>query len=250
MDETLYSMDLPEKIDKSIKILEQASNRYNNISIGFTSGKDSLVTLNLASKILDDFKVIFVDTGYHFEEVYSFIDEVFEDMDAQLITAINKDVLRNMDEDRKVKKEHLNERNQREVEKIGLDEFTVGKDRGPCCHLLKTVAFKNSLREEEIDAHINGIRWDEQESRKNEDYFSERNNHMRVHPILHWSEEDVWNYIYRNSLDYNSLYDKGYRSIGCKPCTNRVSADSESERAGRAQDKEKVMERLRDLGYM
>lgn len=250
MDKELYNLDLDEKVEKSKETLEEAKERFDNISVGFTGGKDSLTTLELVKDVIDDFKVIFVDTGQHFDEVYDFLDEVMEKTDAELVNAINTNTLENVGENGVVKKEELNEKNQTELEKIDWEEFTIADDREPCCHLLKTVAFQETLKDLDIDGHVNGIRWDEQESRRNENYFSERETHIRVHPILHWSEDDVWSYIQRNGLKYNPMYDRGYRSLGCEPCTQKVSADAETERAGRAQDKEKVMERLRRLGYM
>lgn len=250
MNEELYNLDLKGKVDKSKEVLKEATKRFDNITVGFTGGKDSLTTLELVKDVIDDFKVIFVDTGQHFDEVYNFIDDVMENTNAELVKAINTDVLENVQEDGSVRKEDLNKLNQKELEKIDWNEFEIADDREPCCHLLKTVAFQQTLVDLDVDGHVNGIRWDEQESRRDEDYFSERENHTRVHPILHWSEDDVWSYIQRNGIRYNPMYDRGYRSLGCEPCTDKVSAEAESERAGRAQDKEKVMERLRRLGYM
>lgn len=97
--------------------------------------------------------------------------------------------------------------------------------------------------------------------------------HLRIHPILSWTELDVWEYIKRENLPVNPLYfagarEKGkrYRSLGCECCTNPVESRAGnidemiaeikttkvSERAGRAQDKEgaDAMQRLRALGYM
>ncbi len=249
MDKELYNLDLEDKVKKSKETLKKANKRFNNITVGFTGGKDSLTTLELVKDVIDDFRVIFVDTGQHFKEVYDFVEEVMEENDAELINAINEDVLKNV-KDGEVYKDDLNEVNKNALNQIDWEEFNIADDREPCCHLLKTVAFQETLSELDVDGHINGIRWDEQESRRNEDYFSERETHIRVHPILHWSEDDVWSYIQRNGLKYNPMYDRGYRSLGCEPCTQKVSSDADTERAGRAQDKEKVMERLRRLGYM
>jgi sulfate adenylyltransferase subunit 2 len=93
---------------------------------------------------------------------------------------------------------------------------------------------------------------------------------MRVHPILHWTELDVWQYVKQEKLPVNPLYftneGKRYRSLGCMPCTvpvqstasnideivHEIETTKTSERAGRAQDKEKayMMQKLRSLGYM
>jgi len=250
MDNDLYKLNLDDKIDKSLKILEQGEKEFSKISLGFTGGKDSLVTLDLAAQVFQDLVLVFVDTGQHFEDVYDFVEWVSNERNFDVFYAKNDNLLENATGTNQVNKKNLSEKNKEELDKAGFGDFFIGKDRGPCCHLLKTVPFKSAIKKLNVDAHINGIRWDEQESRSNEDYFSEREGHTRLHPILHWSEEDVWSYIEKKKLNYNPLYDKGYRSIGCKPCTNIVKKDTNNERSGRAQDKEKVMSRLRDLGYM
>ncbi|MBD3247558.1 phosphoadenosine phosphosulfate reductase family protein, partial [Candidatus Pacearchaeota archaeon] len=106
--------------------------------------------------------------------------------------------------------------------------------------------------------------WEQYKSQK------ESEQHLRVHPLLHWTEIDVWNYIKRENLPVNPLYfskdGKRYRSLGCMPCTEPVESTAKdideiikevkeskvAERSGRAQDKEEAdaMQKLRALGYM
>ncbi len=90
------------------------------------------------------------------------------------------------------------------------------------------------------------IRRDEHESRSKEECISERKNHMRVHPILDFTEEYLWEYTKKNNVPYCSLYDQGYRSLGEKPFTK---PGGDTERAGRDKEKELIMKRLRQLGY-
>jgi phosphoadenosine phosphosulfate reductase len=116
------------------------------------------------------------------------------------------------------------------------------------------------LEKRKIKALITGIRWDEQEARANETYFSPRKKppHNRVHPILHFREGDVWEAIHRFKIPYVKLYKEGYRSLGAKGTTIKPAEvpaweqdlEKTTERVGRRQDKEKIMERLRKLGYM
>jgi len=169
------------------------------------------------------------------------------------------------------------------------------KGRLDCCTLLKTEALKNLLHKENYDALILAIRRDEHGIRAKERYYSPRDeefkwnyadqpaelwdlyvkpsedfSHMRVHPILHWTELNVWEYVQQENLPVNPLYfakdGKRYRSLGCMPCTVPIPSGSDTiekivqelaisktpERAGRAQDKEKayMMQKLRSLGYM
>ena len=102
--------------------------------------------------------------------------------------------------------------------------------------------------------------WNKQEGQKGEDFFSERENprHVRVHPILHFTERDVRNTIMQYEIPCCSLYVQDYCSLGAKSTTFKVAdipareqdLEKTPERAARAQDKEAIMERLRALGYM
>ncbi|MFQ5951092.1 MAG: phosphoadenosine phosphosulfate reductase family protein, partial [Candidatus Geothermarchaeales archaeon] len=106
---------------------------------------------------------------------------------------------------------------------------------------------------------ISGIRWDENPSRAAEVFLSPREDppHVRVHPILPWTERDVWTYTLEHDLPIHPLYDRGYRSFDgvqdSEPIEDRPAweqnLEGSVERAGRAQDKEEMMRRLRDLGY-
>ena len=106
--------------------------------------------------------------------------------------------------------------------------------------------------------------WDQYKSKAKEE------EHLRVHPLLGWTELDIWRYIKREEIPVVSLYfakdGKRFRSIGCEPCVNPVDSNADtldkiiqelketdvSERSGRAQDKESdyMMQKLRALGYM
>jgi len=106
--------------------------------------------------------------------------------------------------------------------------------------------------------------WDQYKTKQ------EGEEHIRVHPLLHWTELDIWNYIKREGIPVVELYfakgGRRYRSIGCEPCCSPIPSDADtidkiveelkttkiSERSGRAQDKERayMMQKLRALGYM
>jgi phosphoadenosine phosphosulfate reductase len=131
-----------------------------------------------------------------------------------------------------------------------LETIRIAADKEECCLQLKAEVIARSLAKYGWEALITGMRWDEQQDREKEQYFSPRPSppHVRVHPILHFTEFNIWQYIRENRVPYCSLYTRGYRSLGCEPCT-RVGAPGRDERAGRDQNKEAVMKRLRDLGY-
>ncbi len=248
-------------------VLEQALGEDRKPVVVWTGGKDSNLVLNLALKVsrvndLGQPPVLFVDHGQHFRETWSFIKEVVRQIGLRLVVAKNDDLMSAAGRDAKtVTLDALNVENQREALKAGLEDqeiplslqTTVGN------HLLKTVALNRALREHDFDSVITGIRWDENPARSTEVFFSRREDppHTRVHPILPWNEREVWEYTLKHEIPIHPLYTRGYRSFdgvrdskpaGTVPAWEQDLEASE-ERAGRAQDKEKIMERLRALGY-
>lgn len=219
--------DLLEREQRSVEIIREAYGRFGEAcGVAFTGGKDSTVLLHLIRRVFQGkvpFKVINIDTGVKFEEVYRFRDRMREGWELDLHVFRNEEA---------------------------LGWLKVAQNPEECCYHLKTVPMKRAIEELGLKALFTGVRWDENPARADEEYFSQRPNppHVRVHPLLHFNEQDIWEYIRRYKVPYCSLYDQGYRSLGCAPCT-RPAVKGGHERAGRAQDKERIMQRLRELGY-
>ncbi|MEW6772131.1 MAG: phosphoadenosine phosphosulfate reductase family protein [Bacillota bacterium] len=226
-DRVLLFKGLTEKEDRSIAVIRRAFALFGeDVGIAFTGGKDSTVLLHLVRRAFDGrvpFKVIHIDTTVKFPEVYAFRDRLKTEWNLDLRVFRNEEALK---------------------------WIQIAQNREECCHQLKTEPLKDAIRTLGLKALLTGVRWDEQAARAQEEYFSERQDppHTRVHPLLHFTEQDVWEYIRKYDIPYCSLYDKGYRSLGCQPCT-KPAVTGGAERAGRAQDKEQVMQRLRQLGY-
>ncbi len=120
------------------------------------------------------------------------------------------------------------------------------------------------LEDNAVKAVFQGLRWDEQKARAKDPYFEDVEAaelipaHTRYRPILHFSERDIWDTTLYFDIPYCPLYEEGYRSLGAKTTSLKASGipaweqdlENTEERAGRRQDKEKTMERLRQLGYM
>ena len=257
---------------KSITIIREAKAQFKKIACLWSMGKDSTTALWLCKKAFFGkvpFPVIHIDTSYQFPEMYEFRERIAKEWNLDLIIAQNKEALRK--------------------------GMSPEKGKLACCTQLKTEALKEIIRKEGFDALILAIRRDEHGIRAKERYFSPRDeefrwrytdqpaemwdlyvkpsedfSHMRVHPMLHWTELDVWLYVKREKIPVNPLYfarnGMRYRSLGCVPCTVPVPSNASTideiieeitttkipERAGRAQDKEKayMMQKLRSLGYM
>ena len=266
------SEHLQELEKRSIALIREAKAQFKKLAVLWSTGKDSTASLWLCKKAFMGripFPVIHIDTGYKFPEIYEFRDKIAKEWNLDLVIAKNEEAM--------------------------AKDMSPEKGRFECCTLLKTEALKDLIRAEKFDGLILSIRRDEHGIRGKERYFSPRDeefkwdyanqpaemwdlyvkpaedySHMRIHPILHWTEYEVWQYVKQEGLPINPLYfakdGKRYRSLGCHPCTVPISSNAATideiveelrtsktaERAGRAQDKEKayMMQKLRALGYM
>lgn len=268
--ESLMVMPLEEKIGYSKKVIREAIERFGNerLAIAWTGGKDSTTSLWLYKGVCEELGInkprcIFIDEGDVFDEILELVNRIRKEWDVDVNMVKNTDV---SDKAKKIgdmiKVSELNERNKKEIARIGFEEkeFPFDPESYVGNHLMKTVALNMFLEENGIKALSTAIRWDEQAARKSEDYFSMRNNpdHTRVHPILHFRERDIWNTIHSYKIPFCSLYYQGYRSLGARCSTVKNSdipaweqdLENTTERGGRGQDKENIMAKLRDLGYM
>lgn len=257
---------------KSIYIVREGYSRFRRIALLWSIGKDSTALLWIARKAFLGrlpFPVIHIDTSYKFPEIYEFRDRCAKTWGLNLLISRNKEALAS----------------------------GMNKDRGvlACCGALKTDGLKLAIRDFGLEALYLAIRRDEHGVRAKERYFSRRDEHFnwnyrnqaaelwdlfgsrldtrehyRVHPMLHWTELDIWRYVERERIPMVSLYfaknGRRYRSIGCAPCCAPVASNADTipkivrelertrtaERSGRAQDKEDAftMQKLRSLGYM
>jgi phosphoadenosine phosphosulfate reductase len=106
------------------------------------------------------------------------------------------------------------------------------ENRKSCCGIRKVEPLNRALKGQKI--WITGIRADQSANREDMDWveWDEAHQLVKVHPIFHWTLEDVKKYVAVNNIPYNPLHDKGFPSIGCAPCTRAVR-EGEDFRAGR-----------------
>jgi len=257
----------------SVFILREANHAFKNPAMPWSMGKDSNVLLWLALKAFFGklpFPLLHIDTTYEFAEMLEFRDWASRQYGFKLIVKINTAA------------------RERGIGYETHDPVTV-------THELKTVALKQAIAEQGWDALITGIRRDEDPTRAKERYFSPRGSesewnyknqppqfwgqfvaghspgeHMRVQPLLDWTEVDIWRYIARERIPVPKLYfareGKRFRSLGCHPITHPISSNAAtiediiaelestrtSERAGRAQDHHEpyAMQKLRARGFL
>jgi phosphoadenosine phosphosulfate reductase len=219
--------NLDWKIKESKKVISAAVKKWwPDIGIAFTGRKDSSVVMHLIlTSVNKKVPAMFIDHGLHFDESYKHIKKLAKLWNLKVDYVANESLLKKL-------KNEENMKRKREI-----------------VRMLKIKTIEETIRKNKWKALISAIRWDEQPARAGEVYFSKRQNHFRVHPILHFTEKDIWDYIRKFKIPYNPLYDQGYRSIGEKLFTKPVGGKNASERAGREKGKEEIMGRLRSLGY-
>ena len=256
--------------NESIFIFRQAYRSIPNIALLWSLGKDSNVMVWLAFKAFlgkIPFPVFHVDTEKKFKEMYEFREKFTKEWRLNLIKG--------------------------KCPPIGeIDPSLPPAARSAA---RKTDGLKKIIKEKKFRGIIAGIRRDEQGTRAKERVFSPRDDfgkwniknqppefwnysnfnypetvHVRIHPLLNWTELDIWQYIKQEKIPVVNLYfskkGKRYRSLGDQDITFPINSNAKtvneiieelkvskvSERSGRAMDheEENVFERLRSKGYM
>ncbi len=267
--------ELNHKIDKSKEIFKQAFEQFTpqETRLIWSGGKDSTLTLWICQQFcqkegLDIPGAFTIDEGDAFEEIDEFLHRYSKEWKVELDWGRNEDVLKAAGNrlNAEITVADLSERNQAEIKRIGfeLERFPFEAESYVGNHLMKTVVFNTYLEEKGVKAVFQGLRWDEQPARKNDPYVEEVPAahlvpaHTRYRPILHFTERDIWDTTLHFTIPYCPLYKQGYRSLGAKTTSQKMSnipaweqdLENTVERAGRRQDKERTMDRLRKLGYM
>ncbi len=283
---------------QSVYILREAYREFKNLCMLWSIGKDSTVLLWLARKAFFGhvpIPLVHIDTHYKIPEMIAYRDRVALEWNLNMIYGENRAALDarqtfpDGNTDRIVCCRHLKSE--------ALKRTLSGEwPRYRMDHELKR--YVPDDKREPFTGVIVGVRADEEGSRSKERYFSPRDSanswdvgdqppefwnqfktdfapgtHVRIHPLLDWTELNIWEYIERENIPIVSLYfNQGggtrYRSLGCAPCTNPIESPSRTvreiieelesgllanvaERSGRAQDKEDGgLETLRRDGYM
>lgn len=293
-------MDHLDKLESiSVHILREAYSEYKDLCMLWSIGKDSTVLLWLARKAFFGhvpFPLVHIDTHYKIPEMITYRDNLAKKYRIDMIYGENIEALKEKMTfpDGNVSRLECCKRLKTEALKHTLSgswpRYRLNHNTGEYEIDKNTVSYTGV---------IVGARSDEEGSRSKERYFSARDKnsdwdigdqppefwnqyktdfapgtHVRIHPLLDWTELDVWEYIKRENIPTVSLYynqgeNKRYRSLGCYPCTAPIESEAKNvdeiieelrsgqlahiaERAGRAQDKEDGggLEELRKGGYM
>lgn len=293
-------MDHLDKLEaQSVYIFREAYKDFKQLCMLWSIGKDSTVLLWLARKAFFGhvpFPLVHIDTSYKVPEMITYRDKFALEWNLNLVVGQNEAAL-------KAKETFPDGKIDRiaccKALKANALKHTLSGEwpRKRMNH--ETRALEYDTNTDPYTGVIVGARADEEGSRSKERYFSPRDKqsdwdvgdqppefwnqfktdfapgtHVRIHPLLDWTELNIWEYIERENIPIISLYfDQGegkrYRSLGCYPCTTPVDSTATTvkdivaelksgkfsniaERSGRAQDKEDGggLESLRREGYM
>jgi len=284
---------------RSVYLLREAYAAFPRMCMLWSIGKDSTVLLWLARKAFFGhvpFPLVHIDTHYKISEMIAYRDRLAREWRLDMRYGQNEEALaekRTFPDGRLTRLECC-----RQLKTLALTRTLDGT--GPRYRLNhETGTYEPDQDREAFAGVVVGVRADEEGSRSKERYFSARTRandwdvegqppefwnqyktdfapgtHVRIHPLLDWTEVDIWRYIRQEDIPFVSLYlDQGdgrrYRSLGCAPCTSPVESSARTvdeiiaelssgrfakiaERAGRGQDKEDGggLEELRRNGYM
>lgn len=293
-------MDQLEQLEnKSIYILREAYYNFKSLCMLWSIGKDSTVLLWLTRKAFFGhvpFPLVHIDTAYKIPEMITYRDRLALEWNLTMIYGQNEEALQT--------RQTFPDGNVDRITCCRLLKTNALKDTlsGKAKRYImnhKSGKYEVDKSTEPFTGVIVGARSDEEGSRSKERYFSPRDKesiwdigdqppefwnqfktefapgtHVRVHPLLDWTELNIWEYINKEKIPTVSLYynhgeGKRYRSLGCYPCTYPVESDAKdvpeiieelrsgkfsniAERSGRAQDKDDGggLETLRRDGYM
>ncbi|MEM7464732.1 MAG: phosphoadenylyl-sulfate reductase [Pseudomonadota bacterium] len=214
-DSALFDVDtLNEKYASSgsRRLLEAVIDEYPDKRIALVSsfGANSVVLLHLVANIDPSIPVLFIDTGKIFGDTTTYRDEIAKSLGLTNIRIISpqQNVLKAVDPHGAL--------------------WMSGRDT--CCSIRKVQPFAQALKD--YDIWISGRKRFQNGQRAELPLFELDGARMKINPLANWTKGDID--IYRNafSLKQHPLVAKGYRSIGCEPCTTPVLGD-EDERAGR-----------------
>jgi len=203
--ELVESLNFAQKVERSLELIKEAYAEYGDgLVVANSLGKDSVAVWHLAKRVNRKIRGFIVTTRYKPAETVTFMNE-------EVARYPELKVFRNDAE---------------------IPDKLYQTDPNRCCDILKVEPTRQAIEEMNVSCWVTGLRCTEGRTRTDFKEIEERDvGLIKLNPILIWYEREVWQYLAINKVDVNPLYAKGYRSLGCAPCT-KISLGAD-ERAGR-----------------
>lgn len=195
-------------------VAREIANATGDIVVTNSFQAEDMVLLHMVREILPDVPVVFLDTGYHFAEVYEYRDRMAAEWGMKLINLLPETTV---------------------AEQESVFGILNQSDPGKCCGMRKVKPLFASL--ENYGMWLTGLRREQAKSRASlhevDDFTLPTGTKIRkISPLTEWSTKDVWTYASEHNIPLLKLYDLGYTSIGCEPCTS-LPLDPNDPRSGR-----------------
>ncbi|MBS1823988.1 MAG: phosphoadenylyl-sulfate reductase [Acidobacteria bacterium] len=175
---------------------------------------EDMVVLHMARSLRPDIPVLFLETGYHFAETYAYRDRYTQEWNLTLVNLMPKLTV---------------------IEQESQFGKLYQSEPSKCCNLRKVEPLFRGLAGYQV--WLTGLRREQSPSRANLQQIEthvlpDGKSLLKVSPLAAWTNKDVWAYVKANHIDPLPLYDQGYTSIGCEPCTAKPY-DPDNPRSGR-----------------
>jgi phosphoadenosine phosphosulfate reductase len=187
----------------------------DRIAIASAFQAEGTVVMHLATQIRPDIPILFLETGFQFAETLAFKEQLTERLALNVVDIVGHQT-------------------------VAEQETTHGprlyeRDPERCCDMNKVRPMFETLRG--LDAWMTAVRRDSSPTRATSPFVDQYELEpgrwiVKINPMAATTRRDTWRYLKDHGLPHNPLYDLGYASIGCAPCT-RVQFAGEPERAGR-----------------
>ncbi len=211
---TDWASEVEERASVAREFLKERLVKAQNACVTSSFQAEDVAVLHMVRAILPKVPVLFLETGYHFPETLAYRDQIAADWDLNLINVLPEHTVAEQE-----------------------SEFGILYQSAPdrCCGMRKVEPLFRSLAP--YDVWITGLRRQQSKSRANlqaEETFTLPGGHTlsKLSPLAEWTTRDVWYYAEAHGIPLLPLYEKGYTSIGCAPCTS-LPFDPNDPRSGR-----------------
>lgn len=192
---------------------------FGNVGVVTSFGTESAVLLHLIAEVAPAAPVIFIDTGFHFDETLAYRDELVSHLGLRNVRTVGLDP--------------LSEKRSDPARRLHLDNPDA------CCELRKVKVLNHALRDH--DGWISGQKRYQSHERSKIDRveWDSARAKWKFNPLADWNTADLLTYQTQHQMPAHPLASVGYSSVGCSPCTTPVTA-GEDMRAGRWRHREKL----------
>lgn len=202
------------KADEAREFLRERLQGAGDVCVTSSFQAEDVVVLHMVRAILPRVPVVFLETGYHFPETLAYRDRMAKDWDLNLVNVFPQQTVAEQE-----------------------SEFGILNQTAPdrCCAMRKVGPLFQSL--EGYRVWVTGLRREQSKSRAGlqvEERFALPSGHalQKLNPLTDWTTREVWAYAEEHGIPLLPLYELGYSSIGCAPCTS-LPLDPNDPRSGR-----------------